>query len=58
MGFASLGAGIWGWFYVWGAAFMALAVLIVLAGSYGMTLLGLGWFACLVVGSIHLYWSR
>jgi hypothetical protein len=29
-----------------------------LAPSYGMTLLGLGWFVCLVVGSMHLYWSR
>jgi serine/threonine-protein kinase len=58
MGFASLGATIWGWFYVWGAAFFALAVLMVLCAPYGLTLLGLGWFVCLVVGSIHLHWTR
>jgi len=58
MAFASLGATIWGWFYVWGAAFFVLAVLIVLAEPYGLTLLGLGWFVCLVVGSIHLRWTR
>ncbi len=58
MGFATLGATLWGWFYVWGAAFLVLAVLLVLAAPYGMTLLGVGWFVCLVVGSVHLYWSR
>lgn len=58
MGFATLGATIWGWGYVWGGAFLALAVLVGLAPSYGMTLLGLGWFVCLVVGGMHLYWSR
>jgi hypothetical protein len=60
MGFASLGATIWGWFYVWGAAFFGLAVLISLCEphGYGLTLLGLGWFVCLVVGSIHLRWTR
>jgi hypothetical protein len=58
LGFATLGATVWGWGYVWGAAFMLLAVLIVLAAPYGMTLLGVGWFVCLVVGSVHLYWSR
>jgi hypothetical protein len=58
MGFATLGATIWGWFYVWGAAFFVLAVLIALAAPWGMTLLGLGWFVCLVVGSIHLRWTR
>jgi hypothetical protein len=58
MGFASLGATIWGWFYVWGAAFFVLAVLIALWPLYGLALLGLGWFVCLVVGSIHLRWTR
>jgi tRNA A-37 threonylcarbamoyl transferase component Bud32 len=58
LGFATLGATVWGWGYVWGAGFLLLAVLIVLAAPYGLTLLGLGWFVCLVVGSVHLYWSR
>ena len=58
MGFATLGATIWGWFYVWGGAFFVLAILIVLCEPYGLTLLGLGWFVCLVVGSIHLRWTR
>jgi hypothetical protein len=58
MGFTTLGATIWGWFYVWGATFFVLAVLIVLGAPYGLTLLGLGWFVCLVVGSIHLQWTR
>jgi serine/threonine protein kinase len=58
MGFASLGATIWGWFYVWGAFFFVLALLIVLCAPYGMALLGLGWFVCLAVGSIHMQWTR
>jgi serine/threonine-protein kinase len=58
MGFASLGATIWGWFYVWGAFFFALALLIALCPGYGMGLLGLGWFVCLVVGSMHMRWTR
>ena len=29
-----------------------------LLAPYGMTLLGLGWFFCLVIGSIHLRWTR
>ena len=59
LGFATLGATVWGWGYVWGAAFMLLAVLIVLAAPlYGMTVLGVGWFVCLAVGSVHLYCSR
>src|SRR5262249_62138943 len=41
IGFASLGAGIWVWFYVWWAAFIVLALLILLARTYGMTLLRL-----------------
>jgi hypothetical protein len=58
MGFAMLGASIWGWFYVWAVAFFALAVLIVLCAPYGLTVLGLGWFVCLLVGSIHLHVMR
>jgi serine/threonine-protein kinase len=58
MGFATLGATIWGWFYVWAVGFFALAVLIALCPVYGLTLLGLGWFVCLLVGSIHLRWTR
>jgi tRNA A-37 threonylcarbamoyl transferase component Bud32 len=58
MGFTTLGATIWGWFYVWGVAFFALAVLIVACAPYGLTLLGAGWFVCLVVGSIHLRWTQ
>jgi serine/threonine-protein kinase len=58
MGFATLGATIWGWFYVWAVGFFALAVLIVLCPTFGLTLLGAGWFVCLVVGSIHLKWTR
>ncbi len=58
MGFASLGATIWGWFYVWAAFFFVLALLIVLCAPYGMTLLGVGWFVCLVVGSVHMRWTR
>jgi tRNA A-37 threonylcarbamoyl transferase component Bud32 len=58
MGFATLGATIWGWFYVWSLAFFVLAVGIALAGPYGLTLLGAGWFVCLVIGSIHLRWTR
>ncbi len=54
MGFVSLGATIWGWFYVWGVGFFALAVLMVFCSAYGMTLLGLGWFLCLALGSLHL----
>jgi serine/threonine-protein kinase len=58
MGFATLGATIWGWFYVWAVGFFALAVLIALCQPFGLTLLGLGWFVCLLVGSIHLRWTR
>jgi hypothetical protein len=59
MGFAMLGASLWGWFYVWGAFFFGLAVFIVcVAPSYGLTLLGLGWFLCMLVGGIHLHLTR
>jgi serine/threonine-protein kinase len=56
--FMTLGASIWGWFYVWGAAFFGLAVLIALCSPMGMLLLGVGWFICLVIGSLHLRWTR
>lgn len=54
MGFMTLGATIWGWFYVWGAFFFALALVIVCLPQVGLTLLGLGWLVCLVVGALHL----
>jgi hypothetical protein len=58
MGFASLGAIIWGWFYVHAAFFFLLSVAIALCPAWGLTLLGLGWFACLSLGSLHMRWSR
>jgi hypothetical protein len=58
MGFITLGATIWGWFYVWGAGFLLLAVAIAFLPAYGMLLVGLGWFICLVLGSIHLHYTR
>jgi tRNA A-37 threonylcarbamoyl transferase component Bud32 len=61
MGFATLGATIWGWFYAWGLAFFALAVLMVCLPfglTYGLTLLGCGWFVALLVGSIQLHFTR
>jgi serine/threonine protein kinase len=61
MGFVTLGATIWGWFYVWGTAFFGLALLIVLCtplGPYGLLVLGIGWFVCLTIGSFHLTYTR
>jgi hypothetical protein len=59
MAFVTLGASIWGWWYVWGGAFFGLAVLMAASGTrYGMLLLGLGWFVCLAVSSIQLRWTR
>ncbi len=58
LGFWTLGATIWGWFKVWGAAFFVLALAMVLCAPYGLTLLGVGWFICLVGGGIHLHWTR
>ncbi len=58
VGFVTLGARIWGWFYVWGAGFFGLAIFIAVSGTgLGMLWLGLGWFLCLVIGSIHLRWT-
>ncbi len=58
MGFATLGATIWGWFYVWAVFFFVLALLIALCPTYGLTILGVGWFICLLLGSLHLRWSN
>ena len=58
MGFITLGATIWGWFYVWGAGFLALALLIALFPLYGLLLVGVGWFVCLVLGSNRLHYPR
>ncbi len=61
MCFATLGATIWGWFYAWSLAFFALAVFMVCTPfglTYGLTLLGCGWFLLLVVGSIQLHFTR
>jgi hypothetical protein len=58
VGFVMLGATIWGWGYVWGVGFFALAVLIACWLPYGLTLLGIGWFLCLATCSLHLHYSR
>jgi hypothetical protein len=59
MAFVTLGAGVWGRFYVWGGAFFGLALLMVVSRThYGMLLLGLGWFVCLSVSSFQLRWRR
>jgi hypothetical protein len=60
MGFAMLGATVWGWFYVWATAFFALAVLMVCPpiAPFGLSLLGGGWFVALLVGSIQLHFTR
>jgi tRNA A-37 threonylcarbamoyl transferase component Bud32 len=58
MGFMTLGATIWGWFYVWALGFYALALLTWLFPSYGLTLVGLGWLICLVGGSVQLHFDR
>ncbi|MFM7151098.1 MAG: serine/threonine-protein kinase [Gemmataceae bacterium] len=58
MGFATLGATIWGWFHAWSVGFFLLALLIVFLPQFGLALLGLGWFTCLTVGSVHLHSLR
>lgn len=58
MGFTTLGATIWGWFYVWSAGFFGLAVVIAFCEPYGLTVLGLGWFIALILGSAHLVYTR
>ena len=59
MAFVTLGASVWGWWYIWGTAFFGLAVLMVASRTpYDMLLLGLGWFVCLAISSIQLRWTR
>jgi hypothetical protein len=61
MGFATLGATIWGWFYASSLAFFILAVIMVWAPfglTYGLTLLGCGWFVLLTLGAIQLHFTR
>jgi hypothetical protein len=61
MGFASLGATVWGWFYTWAVAFFALAVFMVCLPwglTFGLMLLGCGWFVALLIGSIQLHFTR
>jgi hypothetical protein len=58
MGFATLGATIWGWYYVWALGFFGLAVLIVLCAPFGLAVLGAGWFVCLLVGALQLHYTR
>jgi hypothetical protein len=53
-----LGATLWGWFYVWGATFFALAALIAANTHVGQLLLGTGWFVCLGLGALHMRWTR
>jgi hypothetical protein len=59
MAFVTLGASIWGWWYVWGGAFFGLALTMAATGThFGMLLLGLGWCICLSISSIQLRWTR
>jgi serine/threonine protein kinase len=58
MVFITLGSTMWGWFYLWGGGFFALAVAISIYPNYGQLWLGTLWFACLAVESLHLRWTR
>jgi len=58
MGFATLGAGFWGWFSVWSLGFFGLALLMAFWPAWGLTLLGLGWLAAFALGSIHMHFTR
>jgi serine/threonine-protein kinase len=58
MVFITLGSTMWGWFYLWGGGFFALAVAISLYPDYGQLWLGTLWFVCLAVESLHLRWTR
>jgi serine/threonine protein kinase len=58
MVFVTLGSTMWGWFYLWGGGFFALAVAISLYPDYGQLWLGTLWFVCLAVESLHLRWTR
>jgi serine/threonine protein kinase len=59
MAFVTLGASIWGWLYVWGAAFFGLAMVMAATRTpYGMLLLGLAWFICLTITGLQLRRTR
>jgi serine/threonine-protein kinase len=58
MVFITLGSTMWGWFYLWGGGFFALAVAISIYPDYGQLWLGTLWFVCLAVESLHLRWTR
>jgi hypothetical protein len=58
MVFITLGSTMWGWFYLWGGGFFALAVAISSYPDYGQLWLGTLWFVCLAVESLHLRWTR
>jgi serine/threonine-protein kinase len=58
MVFVTLGSTMWGWFYLWGGGFFALAVAISIYPNYGQLWLGALWFVCLGVESLHLRWTR
>jgi serine/threonine protein kinase len=59
MAFVTLGASIWGWLYLWGAAFFGLAIVMAATRTpYGMLLLGVGWFVCLTVAGLQLRRTR
>lgn len=55
--FVTLGTTIWGWFFIWGAAFFGLAAVIAVYPDIGQLLLGFGWFICLAANSLHLRWT-
>lgn len=58
MVFITLGSTMWGWFYLWGGGFFALAVAISIYPEFGQLWLGTLWFVCLAVESLHLRWTR
>lgn len=58
MVFVTLGSTMWGWFYLWGGGFFALAVAISINPQCGQLWLGALWFVCLATESLHLRWTR
>jgi hypothetical protein len=53
--FMTLGASIWGLLYIWGAGFFGLAIALAFTNTrWGLCLVGLGWFLCLLHGSREL----
>jgi serine/threonine protein kinase len=58
LGLIMIGPTIWGWGYVCGVGFFLLAPLIACWPSWGMTLLGLAWFVCLLASSINMRTAR